>query len=169
MLKQRSSQKKKDADRFVIEAVKELNPHSVFIDAPLSLPGAFFGEGEDYFYREADKKLKAMSPMFLGGLTARAMKLKAEMEKSEINVFETYPGALVRSISELSDVYDKKAKKPGTKMLDLIYSLLGDYRIDHELTNMHQVDSILAWYSGYRFLHESAEIVGNKDEGLIVF
>ena len=69
------SEKKKDADKFVQESIKQLQPTTVFIDAPLSLPLAYFGEGENYFYRECDKILKGMSPMFLGGLTARAMRL----------------------------------------------------------------------------------------------
>ena len=169
VLRQRSSQKNKDADRFVIETIKALDPESVFLDAPLSLPNAFFGRGEDYFYREADKKLKAMSPMFLGGLTARAMKLRSEILKSEIKVFETYPGALVRSIPALSDVYEKKAKKPSAELLEMVASLLGEYKIAEELMNMHQIDSILAWFSGFRYHNENAEIVGNKEEGIIVF
>ena len=168
-LKQISSLKNKDADQFIIQAIEDLKPKNVFIDAPLSLPNAYFGKGQDYFYREADKELKAMSPMFLGGLTARAMKLKAEMEKSGIEVFETYPGALVRSRSDLLNVYDKKAKRPGEALLDVVVNLLGNYQIKAQPTNMHQLDSLLAWASGLRFAESRCEMVGNEEEGIIVY
>ena len=169
LLRQRSSLKNKDADQFILQAIQDLKPTSVFIDAPLSLPKAYFGKGHDYFYREADKKLKAMSPMFLGGLTARAMKLKSELVASGNEVFETYPGALVRSNSELSSVYDKKAKKPNAALLGQIRNLLGTFKIESSLTNMHQIDSILAWYSGLRFAESRCQIVGNKEEGIIIY
>lgn len=61
------SEKKQDADRFINDTVESLKPEQIFIDAPLSLPAAYFGNGDDYFYRDCDRQLKAMSPMFLGG------------------------------------------------------------------------------------------------------
>ncbi|MBK9525389.1 MAG: hypothetical protein IPO39_11705 [Bacteroidetes bacterium] len=74
-----SSRKNEDADSFLSVLVKEKGIEELFIDAPLSLPGVYRGilSGNDYFFRESDRVLKAMSPMFLGALTARAMKLCA--------------------------------------------------------------------------------------------
>ena len=88
------SQKKQDADQFILNFLKISSPELVGIDAPLSLPGAFRALNNEFFYREADKELNAMSPMFLGGLTARAMKLSASIP---IRMVEVYLGALARS------------------------------------------------------------------------
>ena len=33
-----ASQKKKDADQFILQQIKERQPNTIFIDAPLSLP-----------------------------------------------------------------------------------------------------------------------------------
>lgn len=44
----------------------------------------------------ADRQAKDMSPMFLGGLTARAIALSKEWRKLGIAVHEAYPAALIR-------------------------------------------------------------------------
>ena len=41
-LYQRASKKKEDADKLIINAIAELQPSAVYIDAPLSLPAAYF-------------------------------------------------------------------------------------------------------------------------------
>jgi uncharacterized protein len=90
----------------------------VCIDAPLSLPGVFTGLAgcDDYFYRASDRALRAMSPMFLGGLTARAMRLanhsasrlarraaQREHEQNDehghIHFYETYPAEAARRLA----------------------------------------------------------------------
>ena len=43
------SEKKKDADAFLEKIVEQIRPSHVFIDAPLSLPGAYFGLSNDFF------------------------------------------------------------------------------------------------------------------------
>lgn len=168
-LLQISSSKKQDADAMIIDAAKQLQPTAIFIDAPLSLPKAYFGKGDDYFYRKADRALKAMSPMFLGGLTARAMKLTAELRSSKIEVFETYPGALIRSNLALSEVYSKKGKDHIPEMMQSLQSYLGKYHVPVSPENIHQFDSLLTWYSGYRHLTGTSVIIGDKEEGVIVY
>ncbi len=168
-LYQRSSKKKEDADQVIIDAVEELKPSSIYIDAPLSLPAAYFDKGKDYFYRRADKELKAMSPMFLGGLTARAMKLKASITSQDIAIHEVYPGALVRSMPALNEHYDKKNHSNLETLTKIIESLLGDIHIAASVTNLHQIDSILAWYSGFRHQKGMAVEVGHRDEGVIIY
>src|SRR5215212_2962102 len=76
------SLKKQDADLFLTGLLKKYRPSVVGFDAPLSLPGVYRGmkDKNDYFYRTADRELTCMSPMFLGGLTARAIKLTTQPE-----------------------------------------------------------------------------------------
>ncbi|MDF1694378.1 MAG: DUF429 domain-containing protein [Saprospiraceae bacterium] len=168
-LLQQSSVKKQDSDDMIIKMVENMQPKDIFIDAPLSLPNAYFGKGQDFFYRACDKELKAMSPMFLGGLTARAMKLKNKIEQSEIKVYETYPGALVRNLSQLESVYDKKAKSISQALKNEVVCLLEEFTLDVFPQNMHQLDSLLAWYSGYRHYQGKAQNVGNPEEGVIIY
>ena len=104
----RQSEKKQDADAFLEKLISEKQPDSVFIDAPLSLPNAYFGKGEDYFYRKCDREVGGMSPMFLGGLTARAIKLKSKSETPECPFYEIYPAQLVRVL--FPDFIKQKSK-----------------------------------------------------------
>jgi hypothetical protein len=75
-----------DADVAVFRVLTEMRPATVGIDAPLSLPGRYrdLPGCSDYFYRHCDRELKAMSPMFLGGLTARAMRLSDQMRETGV-------------------------------------------------------------------------------------
>lgn len=164
-----SSKKKEDADLMIVSFIEKMNPTHVYLDAPLSLPNAYFGEGNDYFYRKADKELKAMSPMFLGGLTARAMRLKAIIIGLGVKVFETYPGALIRSVSTLNEVYVKRAKHPSQDLLMVVKNLLVDIQIAEKPKTIHEIDSLLAWYSGHRHQNGLSSEVGDKNEGLIIF
>jgi predicted nuclease with RNAse H fold len=73
--------KNTDADQWIITQVTHLNLEIIYLDAPLSLPGGFLGYNDQFHYRASDLELGAMSPMFLGGLTARAISLTKRLEK----------------------------------------------------------------------------------------
>lgn len=159
--------KKQDADEFILSVLGGVQPEFTTIDAPLSLPLIYQqpDKGSDFFYRAVDKELKAMSPLFLGGLTARAMKLKYEASKIRIPLFETYPAALVRHFG-LAEHYNKKnplLKEP------FVEALLQKFPANitlQQLPTWHHVDALLAWISCYRMAHDEHTTFGD-DEGQI--
>lgn len=157
------SEKKKDADAWLQEQITLLQPEFIMLDAPLSLPLAYFGGGDNYFYRACDKATSAMSPMFLGGLTARAMRLCSQW--TDAKVIETYPGYLARKILDISD-YNKKVAYNG--QLDQLLTDLIDVDIYELPTNWHQVDAILCWYSGSRYYSQESQVFGDENEGVII-
>lgn len=159
------SEKKKDADIFIQQAIQKLAPTSIFIDAPLSLPLAYFGEGDNYFFRSCDKELKGMSPMFLGGLTARAIQLMKAPENSSIPFFETYPTQIVAHYLTKTIGY-KKQKIFLSNFINILESQL-PLKLAVAPSNWHQVDSILAWWTGWRFKNGSVKVYGIEKEGLI--
>jgi len=166
-LHQISSDKKQDADKLILDSAIAQQPDNIYIDAPLSLPAAYFGKGDNYHYRSADKELSAMSPMFLGGLTARAMALKAKLVAIDISVYETYPGAYVRSNAALKEVYSKKDVKCIPACIEALDPLIPFDFPTIETT--HQLDSLIAWFGGYRHISHEAVVVGYKDEGVIIY
>ncbi len=95
-LYQLQSNKKQDADAWLRHLVEEQKPSAIFMDAPLSLPSVYKSFGADYHYRACDRAVGAMSPMFLGGLTARAMQLRARFP--EIPFYEAYSAQHVRML-----------------------------------------------------------------------
>lgn len=146
-----------DADRFIREQLKMIGPQQVFIDAPLSLPAAYFMRGSDYMFRQCDRELSAMSPMFLGGLTARAIQLKAE--HSACDFIEVYPKALAGKLQVKS--YKHQPIVWSDLEAHLPYSL-------ETPSSLHAYDAVLAWLSGYRYLNGEALIYGRPEEGQII-
>jgi predicted nuclease with RNAse H fold len=152
------SEKNKDADKFLSDFICINNPEYIFIDAPLSLPAAFYGKGENYFYRECDMITKAMSPMFLGGLTARAMSLKGKFK--DVKFIETYP-KILGNLIEINDY--KKNNVIFVKKIEAKF----DISIS-KLDNWHKIDAVLAYCSGLRYFNDEYQFFGNQEEGLII-
>ncbi|NUO02532.1 MAG: DUF429 domain-containing protein [Saprospiraceae bacterium] len=159
--------KGKDADAFIFSWTLQHRPQKVFIDAPLSLPGKYSGLAgcSDYFYRDADKQLQAMSPMFLGGLTARAMQLAARLREEGVDVVETYPAYLSRllSLNELGYKKEKNAIGGVARVLSAQFS----FAIP-DLPDWHHIDALLALLSGLRHACGGALSFGRVEEGVIV-
>lgn len=163
-----TSEKKKDADKFILQSVETLKPKFIFLDAPLSLPGVYTmpEKYDNYFYRQGDKILKGMSPMFLGGLTARAMRLKMELEQKSIQVLETYP-AIHAQRFELKQLNYKKKVQYIADVVDFLEQQFTFPFNREQIKSWHQVDALMAFYSGFRFINQEIEQFGEIDEGLI--
>ena len=157
------SHKKQDADAFIKTIITQHQPDFVFIDAPLSLPLAYQSKGDDFFYRVADRELSAMSPMFLGGLTARAMQLAQWCRNNGFEIKETYPAHTALLL------FGKVVK--GDERIQHLEQWLKQYHLNFKpscLMSGHASDSVLAWMSGKRFTERQAMVAGNPDEGLII-
>ena len=163
------SARKSDADLFLETLLLQLKAEHIFLDAPLSLPGVYTDPANytDYFYRRGDRELKAMSPMFLGGLTARAMRLAAVWRDQERRVYEVYPGAAARRLG----LKELNYKKTQGAIPDVAFKLERELPLafdPRDLRSWHHVDALLALYSGWRFLREEHEFFGDAAEGGIV-
>lgn len=161
-----SSTKKKDADQFILDYVAGHDITEVYLDAPLSLPNALLGRGSNYFYRDADKVVGAMSPMFLGGLTARAIALRDKLSILGVNCYEVYPGGFVREVFGFES-YSKKDKALIPPFYDRLQTELSIMTAGTPST-WHEIDSILCWYIAKRHLDGNAQIIGDRNEGVII-
>lgn len=159
-----------DADQFILNAVGHFKPDVVFIDAPLSLPGRYCGLPgcEDYMFRKADAELKAMSPMFLGGLTARAIRIKDILEEQKVEVRETYPKVLAHNFDLQSVGY-----KANTHHLNLCRSRLQEqlspriFMDCQDIKTWHHLDALLALMAAMRYDSDSGSVYGDEREGCI--
>lgn len=165
---QESSSPKRDADEFLMGLTLRLKPKRVFIDAPISLPFAYYDKGNDFHFRKCDRELNAMSPMFLGGLTARAMKISKELKNHNIMVYETYPSGLVKNNPILKSYYHKKDLSCISKLKYELQRLSHPIKIPKSLFTIHHLDSLLAWISGYRYENNSHLEYGSREEGIII-
>jgi len=160
------SSKNEDADIFLEKTIASLGPERIFIDAPLSLPVVYTSNVQppeaDYHYRVCDREAGAMSPLFLGGLTARAIRLRSIWAENGIGIFETYPKLLAHSLglsaykNDLATCMEQISMKLGLDPLP-------------EMKNWHQADAFLAWISGLRHEQGRFNQLGNEKEGIIVY
>lgn len=161
------SVKGKNADAMILDFIKKQRPEKIFIDAPMSLPAAYFHQkSTDYFYRQCDREVRAMSPMFLGGLTARAIQLKNNPASAGIEFYESYPRGLVDELSKRHPGIREHYKKDIGAFLDQVLKIFG-IRVGELPTNWHQADALLAWLVGLRFSEGCNLIFGEENEGLI--
>jgi predicted nuclease with RNAse H fold len=161
------SEKGNNADDFIFDAVAGLAPGLIFIDAPLSLPKACYdNSGGDFFYRRCDRELKAMSPMFLGGLTARAMRLKHQFTGEGIIVLEAYPRGLVNELAKNNALFINLYKTDLPAFSGLLLESFGIKKFSAP-TSWHQCDALLAYLTGTRYLDGSYREYGDAGEGLI--
>lgn len=153
-----------DADAWLEATIAELSPLAIYIDAPLSLPAAYHGKGTDYFFRNADHRVRGMSPMFLGGLTARAMRMAAQWRASGIAVHEAYPAALIRHAWESLGIEPRKAI-PKHKLRIMAGMIIMP---SPEPADRHEADAWLCWVIGHRHAKGEAISHGHPDEGIIL-
>jgi predicted nuclease with RNAse H fold len=161
------SSKNADADSFLLNELAYLKPDLIMIDAPLSLPGVYWlgSEYRDHFFRSCDRELKAMSPMFLGGLTARAISLIKKMNGTEVR--ETYPRKLVH-ILQLPEAGYKQDKQELGSFADQL-NRISDVRFNEaQITSWHHVDAFLALLSGLRYMKKDDQRYGIPEEGIII-
>lgn len=164
--------KDEDADAFVESSASHFSPDYLFLDAPLSLPGLYTGlKGyEDYFFRKADIECGAMSPMFLGGLTARAIRLKDKLLLKGITVMETYPKLMAQELDLIPHGYKKDKSHLQTckhKVVEVFNPSIELHCSD--ISSWHHLDALLALMSAMKFVSNVATILGKEEEGLIFY
>lgn len=153
-----------DADAWLLQRVAELAPTAIYIDAPLSLPAAYYGRGHDHFFRLADHQAGGMSPMFLGGLTARAIRLATAWREQGIRVEEAYPAALIRHAWDWLRIAPGRAiPRHKLRLMAGIFLLPPPVPADR-----HEADAWLCWLIGHRHQRGEALRFGVPDEGEIL-
>jgi predicted nuclease with RNAse H fold len=148
---------KKDADLFIFnwiagrqsvlnESTSDVGPiNTIFLDAPLSLPAVYQARAGffNYHYRQCDVALKAMSPLFLGGLTARAMELKQRLkEKANVETYEVYPKAIAQRLFP-AEYHKKLSIAEMERLCGILTENFPVLRFDKYPQNQHQFDALL--------------------------
>jgi len=140
----------------------------VLINAPLSLPGVYrhLNGYVDYFFRKCDSEIQASSPMFAGGLTARAIGLKKLLNDFGYPVYETYPRKMAEILSLPVQLY-KQAITDLDWMLDMFMKKACIALNKRLITTWNHFDSLMAFFSGLRYISQQNKVFGRADEGLV--
>lgn len=147
------------ADTWLADALERSRPAVIAFDAPLSLPGVYTGHGTDHHYRRCDRECGAMSPMFLGGLTARAMALRARMEGLGATWIETYPSRV--ALDRLGVARDRD-----DEVLQRLREILPGWELPAP-DGPHERDALLALGAALLWVSGAGKAYGDPAEGLI--
>jgi predicted nuclease with RNAse H fold len=163
------STKKQDADQMIDNICRDMGKAFIGMDAPLSLPGIYKGlpDCRDYFFRQCDIQLSAMSPMFMGGLSARAIQLTDRLREQGHRVLEVYPSALKRLFPELADC----RTNPSARHLAFFESYFQTevfFENGAKITS-HALDSLCALMTMCRYTNGESQCAGNEEEGIIYY
>lgn len=163
------SVKKQSADEMIVDFYSSCPSVSLIgIDAPLSVPTGVRGTGDQFLFRPCDRQLSAMSPMFLGGLTARALKLQHDLNKiRKSEIIEVYPKALVNKVChpDIRSIYKSK-----DHLNDFVLAIEYQFniKVKQPLKDWHETDAVLAWISTYRYSIKAHVQFGDESGWIIV-
>jgi uncharacterized protein len=158
-------------DSEILESIRSARPRLVSIDAPLSLPrgrASLEARGPPHL-RACDRELLRRHirffPVTLGPmrmLTARGMRLAAELRSSGYRVQESYPGAA-------QDIVGLPRKGAGVERLRRGLRSRGFYgTIERRSTSHDELDAVLCAWVGRLHLEGRAEVIGDPTEGTMI-
>jgi uncharacterized protein YprB with RNaseH-like and TPR domain/predicted nuclease with RNAse H fold/dephospho-CoA kinase len=163
-----------DAD--IIAATLDAKPTLVSIDSPLSLPKGRVSVSDDdpgrneygitrYCERELKKRGINVYPCLIKsmqGLTARGMRLAAQLRSLGVPVIESYPGAA----QDIMNIPRKRVSLEFLKNGLAEFGIRGDYTKDS--VSHDELDAITSALVGVFFWSGKFEALGNDDEEYLI-
>jgi hypothetical protein len=158
------------ADDEIVAKTLAARPRVVSIDAPLFLPlgrASLESRGPPHL-RECDRELLRMKikffPISLGPmrmLTARGMRLRSVFEKRNLEVIESFPGAI-------QDILGMPRKQAGVGKLERALRRYGvHWRRKSPLTG-DELDGITSALVGLMYAKNEYRAIGDPREGLMI-
>jgi len=147
-------------DNEILEKIKRIKPKIVAIDAPLKLP-------KSGIFRKVDKELirkgyRVFPPGLpaMKTLTLRAVRLNRLIIKAGIQTIEVHPTSTRKALG--MPTKDWKTIQDILKRIGLAGSLR------QRLLTPHELDAVTAALTGYLYIEDLTETVGDHEEGFIV-
>ena len=160
-------------DEEIRQAVLAARPELVTVDAPLSLPPGrkTINERNAFHFRPCDLELRKRGlkffPITLGPmriLTERGLRLKDQLEKTDLRVVEVYPGG-AQDIWKLPRVRQNQAKLQAGLLRKLSQEFglsLARPRKPEKNFSPDELDALTAALVGLLYLQGRAEIYGQE-------
>jgi predicted nuclease with RNAse H fold len=156
-------------DQEILQAIEDITPRVIAIDAPLSLPPGrkSIDERTGVHLRKCDKELLRRGikffPITLGPmrkLTQRGIKLKKALENRHFRVIEVYPGGA-------QDVLGIPRKQRGLDKLKEGLEKAGIEGLDSQMSD-HELDAVTCALVGKLFLEGKSVVYGTSSEAIIM-
>ena len=144
----------------ILEHLTKFEPTLITIDAPLSLP-------KKGIMRKADREMyrhgyPVFPPRFpaMEKLTLRAIKITQQIKREKLHIIEVHPTSTRKALK----IPTKDWKKIQNIFIHM--GLKGD--LETRVLTSHEIDAVTAALTGYLYLQEKTELIGDGEEGYIV-
>ena len=144
----------------ILKHLTNFEPNLVAIDAPLSLPkkGAM---------RKADREMYRLGyPVFpprfpaMEKLALRAIEITRQIKRKGLDIIEVHPASTRKAL---------KMPPKDRKEIQNIFIRMGlEGDLKTRTLKPHEIDATTAALTGYLYLQEKVELVGDEEEGYIV-
>ena len=143
-----------------MEHLTKFEPTLITIDAPLSLP-------KKGTMRKADREMYRHGyPVFpprlpaMEKLTLRAIKITQQIKREKLHIIEVHSTSTRKALK----IPTKDWKKIQNIFIHM--GLKGD--LETRVLTSHEIDAVTAALTGYLYLQEKTELIGDEEEGYIV-
>ncbi|MFB0501326.1 MAG: DUF429 domain-containing protein [Candidatus Bathyarchaeia archaeon] len=144
----------------ILEHLTKFESTLIAVDAPLSLP-------KKGTMRKVDREMyKQGYPVFpprfpvMEKLTLRAMKITQQIKREQLHIIEVHPTSTRKAL---------KIPTKGWEQIQNIFIRMGlKGGLETRVLTSHEIDAVTAALTGYLYLQEKTELIGNREEGYIV-
>ncbi len=144
----------------ILEHLTKFEPTLIAVDAPLSLP-------KKGTMRKADREMyrhgyPVFPPRFpaMKKLTLRAIKIAQQIKREKLHIIEVHPTSTRKALK----IPTKDWKK--IRNIFIYMGLKGD--LETRALTSHEIDAVTAALTGYLYLQEKIDLIGDGEEGYIV-
>ena len=144
----------------ILEHLTKFEPTLIAVDAPLSLP-------KKGTMRKADREMyrhgyPVFPPRFpaMEKLTLRAMKITRQIKREGLHIIEVHPTSTRKALKIPAKDWEQ------IQNIFIHMGLKGD--METRVLTPHEIDSVTSALTGYLYLREKTELIGDEEEGYIV-
>jgi predicted nuclease with RNAse H fold len=144
----------------ILEHLTKFEPTLITIDAPLSLP-------KKGTMRKADREMyrhgyPVFPPRFpaMKKLTLRAIKITQQIKREKLHIIEVHPTSTRKAL--------KIPTKDWKKIQNIFIHMGLKGNLETRALTSHEIDAVTAALTGYLYLQEKIDLIGDGEEGYIV-
>ncbi len=144
----------------ILEHLTKFEPTLIAVDAPLSLP-------KKGTMRKADREMyrhgyPVFPPRFpaMKKLTLRAIKIAQQIKREKLHIIEVHPTSTRKAL--------KIPTKDWKKIRNIFLHMGLKGNLETRALTSHEIDAVTAALTGYLYLQEKIDLIGDGEEGYIV-
>jgi predicted nuclease with RNAse H fold len=144
----------------ILEHLTKFEPTLIAVDAPLSLP-------KKGTMRKADREMyrhgyPVFPPRFpaMEKLALRAIKIAQQIKREKLHIIEVHPTSTRKAL--------KIPTKDWKKIQNIFIHMGLKGNLETRALTSHEIDAVTAALTGYLYLQEKTDLIGDGEEGYIV-